>query len=130
PINSILPSPTGHPEGLARDGNLYYFADASNNRIYSSVRGSAPVTVAGTGTQGFAGDGGKATSARLNGPVAVALDPSGNIYIADAGNCRVRQVDPLGNISTLAGNGRSEERRVGEEGEYGGEEGQSEKEQV
>jgi uncharacterized protein (TIGR03437 family) len=62
-------------------------------------------TIAGTGaTAGYSGDGGAATSADLNGPFDVVLDTSGNFYISDSANSRVRKVAG-GNISTIAGNG-------------------------
>ena len=58
------------------------------------VDGSGTITtVAGTGTAGFSGDGGPATSAELNGPDGVAVDGSGNLYIADSDNHRVRKVE-------------------------------------
>ena len=63
-------------------------------------------TVAGNGTAGFGGDGGPARQAQLNNPVCVAVDASGNIYIADNNNGRVRRVDPSGIITTVAGQGR------------------------
>jgi len=62
-------------------------------------------TVAGTGTHGFAGDGGPATAATLAFPATVVFDSAGNMYIADASNSRVRKVDTNGNISTFAGTG-------------------------
>lgn len=63
-------------------------------------------TVAGTGLSIFNGDGIQATSANLNSPAAVALDASGNFYIADTYNSRIRKVDAgTGMISTVAGNG-------------------------
>jgi hypothetical protein len=63
-------------------------------------------TFAGTGNAGFSGDGGPAINATLNLPFAIAFDTGGNLYIADAGNARVRQVNPvLGTIQTVAGNG-------------------------
>src|SRR5207253_2046510 len=62
-------------------------------------------TYAGTGTVGFAGDGGPATAAQLNEPVGVALDPAGNLYIAERENHRIRKVTPGGVITTYAGNG-------------------------
>src|SRR5439155_18719749 len=62
-------------------------------------------TYAGTGTEGFSGDGGPATAAHLDRPDGVALDSAGNLYIADLGNSRIRKVTPGGTISTDAGNG-------------------------
>jgi len=61
--------------------------------------------VAGTGKGGFSGDGGNALNAQLNNPQGVALDAVGNLYIADQGNHRIRQVTPAGIISTVAGTG-------------------------
>jgi uncharacterized protein (TIGR03437 family) len=62
-------------------------------------------TVAGNGTSGFSGDNGQATSAQLNYPSAVAVDSAGGLYIADAGNYRIRKVSN-GVITTVAGNGK------------------------
>src|SRR5439155_1308492 len=62
-------------------------------------------TYAGSGTRGFSGDGGPATAAQLTAPVGVALDPAGNLYIADRDNQRIRKVTPGGTISTYAGTG-------------------------
>ncbi len=63
------------------------------------------ITVAGNGTAGFGGDSGKAVTAELSGPSGIAVDSSGNLYIADSLNNRIRKVDTNGNISTVAGNG-------------------------
>lgn len=96
------------PEGQDVDaaGNVYV-ADRQNNRIRRiSLTSGVITTVAGNGTLGYAGDGGPATSASLNGPRDVAIDVNGNIYIADRGNNRIRRVSALdGTISTVAGNG-------------------------
>ena len=62
-------------------------------------------TVAGNGTSGFSGDGGPATEASLNTPVAVAGGPDGSLYIADYLNDRIRRVGPDGRITTVAGSG-------------------------
>jgi signal peptidase I len=60
-------------------------------------------TIAGSGTAGFLGDGGAATAARLNGPRGMAYAPSGDLYIADTANNRIRRITPAGVISTFAG---------------------------
>ena len=86
-------------------GNLY-IAD-SNLRI-RKVNASTGIitTVAGNGSAGYSGDGGTATDAELNGVYGIALDGSGNIYIADSGNQRIRKVTAsTGVITTVAGNG-------------------------
>lgn len=80
-----------------------YIADSGNNRIRKVTSGMI-TTVAGNGTQGFSGDNGSATTARLFLPTGVAVDSTGNIYIADANNNRIRKVSS-GVITTVAGNG-------------------------
>uniref|UniRef100_UPI001FE0E2EF NHL repeat-containing protein n=1 Tax=Spirosoma luteum TaxID=431553 RepID=UPI001FE0E2EF len=94
------------PSGLAFDasGN-FYIADGGNQRIRKVSTAGIISTVAGTGISGFSGDGGAATSASLYGPADMAYDASGNLYIADIGNRRVRKVNTSGIISTVAGNG-------------------------
>src|SRR5260370_1435919 len=62
-------------------------------------------TVAGNGTSAFSGDNGAAASASLSEPFGVAVDASGNLYIADTSNHRIRKVDSFGAITTVAGNG-------------------------
>jgi hypothetical protein len=63
------------------------------------------ITVAGTGTQGYSGDGGPATAAELNAPAGVAVDTAGNLFIADFRNHRLRKLSPDGTITTVAGKG-------------------------
>ncbi len=62
-------------------------------------------TIAGTGTGGFSGDGFTSTAAELNAPQGVAVDPTGNVYIMDYLNFRIRKVNTTGSIFTIAGNG-------------------------
>jgi uncharacterized protein YjiK len=94
------------PDGIALDtfGNLY-IADDYNARIRRVDTSGIIIAVAGNGIPGFSGDGGPAVDAQLNEPIAVAIDTSGNLYIADADNARIRKVDIAGNISTVAGDG-------------------------
>ena len=88
-------------------GNIY-IADRDNSRIRKITTAGVISTVAGVGTAGFSGDGGAATSAELNNPVGVAVDSTGNIYIADALNRRIRKVAAsTGVITTIAGTGAS-----------------------
>ena len=95
-----------YPESVAVDsnGNLY-IADFQNERIRKVNSAGIITTIAGNGTAGYSGDGGPATSAELNWPTNVAVDGSGNVYIADLMNNRVRKVTAGGVISTVAGNG-------------------------
>jgi len=94
------------PQGLAVDasGNLF-IADMLNNRIRKVNLQGIISTVAGDGSSGYSGDGGAATDASLSRPVAVAVDASGNLFIADQNNQRVRKVNVNGIITTVAGNG-------------------------
>ena len=96
------------PEGVALDaaGNLY-IADTLDHAVRKVTTDGTITTIAGFGGQGFGGDGGPATSARLMLPRAVAVDVAGNVYVADTGNHRVRKIDPLGVITTVAGNGET-----------------------
>ena len=81
-------------------GNVY-IADAGNHRIRRVAPDGTIGTVAGTGTAGFAGDLGLATNARLNSPNGLAFDGAGNLYVADAGNGRIRKITPDGIITSI-----------------------------
>jgi predicted extracellular nuclease/sugar lactone lactonase YvrE len=93
-----------YPSGLVfdRTGNLY-FTDGGNARIRRINTDGIITTVAGNGTHGLSGDGGPAINAQLNIPSDIAIDSSGNLFIADQGNNRVRKVDVTGIISTVVG---------------------------
>ena len=96
---------------LDASGNMYI----SDGGVYCSGPGGHTVrkvdpdgtitTVAGSGGSDFSGDGGPATKAQLNLPLAVTVDREGNLYIADAYNYRIRKVDKEGIITTIAGTG-------------------------
>jgi hypothetical protein len=82
-----------------------YIADRANNRIRKVTPAGIISTIAGTGTAGYSGDDGAATSARLSAPYSVTFDSSGNIYIADYDNERLRMINSSGVITTIAGTG-------------------------
>jgi sugar lactone lactonase YvrE len=94
-----------YPSGITLDasGNLL-IADYGNNRIRKVDSNGVITTTVGGGTQGL-GDGGPATNASLNNPSGVALDGSGNLFIADTDNNRIREVQANGLITTVAGTG-------------------------
>jgi hypothetical protein len=97
------------PFGVAVDASGDVFIDdRDNNRIRAVTPAGTIRTLAGNGSAGFSGDGGPATSAALNGPSAVAVDASGDVFIADSSNVRIRKVTPAGTISTVAGNGSAD----------------------
>ena len=96
------------PHGVAIDGSDNLFiADTYNNRIQKVSTTDIISTIAGTGTGGYNGDGIAATAANLHTPYGIASDASGNIYIADYFNNRIRKVNTSGIISTIAGTGLS-----------------------
>ncbi len=94
------------PTGVAVDtvGNLF-IVDKGNFRLRKVDTNGSITTVAGNGDYGYFGDGGPATNASLNYPEGVAVDATGNLFIADVGNQRIRKVDTHGIITTVAGNG-------------------------
>ena len=96
------------PTGVAVDsaGDLF-IADSGNNRIREVNHATGVITtVAGNGTAGYSGDNGPATAAELTSPNGVAVDSAGDLFIADTGNDRIREVNhATGVITTVAGNG-------------------------
>ncbi|HVQ87941.1 MAG TPA: hypothetical protein VMT88_07150 [Actinomycetes bacterium] len=95
-----------NPYDVTVAGNYLYIADRNNARIRKVDLTTGVIsTVAGTGVSGFSGDEGPATAARIADPRSVAVDTAGNLYIADTGNQRVREVETDGTISTIAGTG-------------------------
>ncbi len=94
----------GAPQGVFADaaGNVYL---SSLDCVFKVDSSGVLSLVAGNARPGYSGDGGAATSAQLDNPFAIAVDSGGNIYIADAGNNRIRKVSPAGIIVTVAGGG-------------------------
>jgi sugar lactone lactonase YvrE len=107
------------PTGIAvGPGGELIIADTYHNRVRRVGRDGVITTVAGTGVQGFSGDGGSAKKAELNDPLGVAVDRGGNIFIADEGNRRVREVlARSGRIFTVAGGGRCRRSYCGNGGQ-------------
>jgi sugar lactone lactonase YvrE len=91
---------------LGPNGDLYV-ADTGNHAIRRVARATGIITtLAGTGAPGFAGDGGSAALASLNGPRALEVSPGGDLYIADTGNERIRRIEiASAAITTVAGTG-------------------------
>ena len=87
-------------------GNIFV-SDSGNHRLRKVDSQGIIRTIAGTGQPGFAGDGGPAVYAQLRNPRGIHVDSSGTLYIADAGNHRIRMIHPWGTITTLAGTGQS-----------------------
>jgi trimeric autotransporter adhesin len=121
PVNISGTSATiAGPPNIAADaaGNVF-FTEANQNRVLRLEAVTGILTlVAGNGTTGFSGDGGPATSAQLSAPSGVAVDPEGNLYIADRSNNRIRRVSG-GVITTVAGSGAVGEGAGGFSGDNG-----------
>jgi trimeric autotransporter adhesin len=95
------------PVTLDAQGNVYFF-DIEWARVRKLTPAGAVTTIAGNGNFGFSGDGGPAIHASLGSVFGLAVDASGNLFIADSSNNRVRKVDTQGVISTVAGNGTTQ----------------------
>jgi cysteine-rich repeat protein len=97
------------PRGVAIDAaGVVFIADAGSHTVRRVGLDGTITRVAGTGTAGFGGDGGAATSAQLNRPTSVTVDELGRVLIADTGNHRIRRVDPVtGFITTFLGTGEA-----------------------
>ena len=108
-LASVLPATTVSlcvPTGVALDSaDDLYIADEEDSAIREvNAKTGEIATVAGNGSPGYSGDGGKAVDAKLRYPTQVALDSSNNIYIADTDNCAIRKVNAkTGDISSLVG---------------------------
>ncbi len=92
-----------YPEGLAVDANDNLFISDYYERVRWVSPNGIMTTIAGTGTAGYTGDGGPATSAELYGPTGIALDSSGSILVSDYYNSRVRSISAFSALSTSTG---------------------------
>jgi trimeric autotransporter adhesin len=94
------------PGAVAADGaGGFYVSSLYQHKLYRVAADGSIRLIAGIGSRGFSGDGGRATAAQLSFPTEMAVDSAGNLYISDSLNCRIRKITPAGIISTVAGNG-------------------------
>lgn len=108
PVGNITPLPGSYDQPMSvafsAHDNSVYIADSGSNHIFKIDSSNTVTIAAGTGAADYSGDGGLATAATLNGPASVAVDPAGNLYIADLENNVIRKVNASSkDISTLAG---------------------------
>ncbi len=104
-ISTIVYCSSG-PSGVAVDatGNIYFSLFGSNQIFKQTISGLTTI-IAGNGNVGYSGDGGPATSAQFTGPYGLAVDASGNVFVADKINNRIRKISTSGIITSIAGNG-------------------------
>jgi DNA-binding beta-propeller fold protein YncE len=101
-LDAFLNTPCG--VAVAQGGYPVYIADTANHCIRTIDAAGTITTIAGNGSAGFGGDGGPATAAQLSGPIRIRSDhATGNLYITDQGNHRIRRIDSSGVITTVAG---------------------------
>jgi RHS repeat-associated protein len=103
-VKGLENGPSTRGVAAAPDGEVYY-SDFYGNRVIKVDPDGTTHTVAGTGTGGFSGDNGPATSAQISQPTSIGFDAAGDLFILDQGNNRIRKVSPDGTITTVAGNG-------------------------
>lgn len=106
-VQTLTSYPMVDPYAIVADSGNLYVSDRGAHRILKFAGSGAVTVVAGTGSPGFGGDGGPATSASLNSPSGLAIDAHGTIFIADTGNQRIRSITSDGLIHTIAGSGVS-----------------------
>jgi sugar lactone lactonase YvrE len=110
------------PDGICLDkfGNIY-IAESGDNRVRKIAASTGIITtIGGTGAHGFSGDGGPATDAQFLAPEAVVADTGGNVYIADAGNSRIRKITlSTGIVTTIVGSGSTGLTGGGDSGDGG-----------
>ena len=99
-------APLGESAGIITDaqGNIH-FTDHDNNMVFKVDANTKLTAIGGNGIAGFSGDGGPATAASFDNPRGIAVDASGNVYVADEHNNRVRKISTTGIVTTVAGNG-------------------------
>jgi uncharacterized protein (TIGR03437 family) len=101
-VNAQFSSPSGITSDFA--GTLY-IGDSNNHRVRRISTSGIITSVAGSGFPGYSAEGGPAATAQLNKPTGVAVDPVGNLYLADRFNYRIRKIATTGSIVTISGNG-------------------------
>lgn len=93
------------PRGIAVDADGNVYVPDTNSHIWRMTPSGIAQIIAGTGTEGFSGDGGPAVAAQIGHPNHIAVDHAGNVFFIDWTNVRIRKIDSSGTISTIAGSG-------------------------
>src|SRR5262249_44511421 len=106
PIYAAQVGPTFAGVAVDRDGSIYFTSEAIHG-IYRYTANGRLSVVAGTGSQGFSGDGGPAASAALRYPAGLVFDADGNLFVSDTGNNRIRRIDKNQIITTIVGTGQA-----------------------
>src|SRR5438094_649295 len=95
----------GVPEAVTPDGMGGFYVSTNQDRVYHVASDGILTVIAGVGSPGFSQDGVAAVAAKLNYVHGVAVDPNGNVYVADTNNGRIRKITSGGILTTAAGNG-------------------------